>query len=60
VHHRRPDIPWIHLPRFVSAADPKPSFWSIYWSLWGGARAAPFDEAAVSPRSLAPFVEPQP
>ena len=59
VHHRRPDIPWIHLPRFVSAADPKPSFWSIYWSLWGGARAAPFDGTAVSPRSLAQLVEPQ-
>lgn len=59
VHHRQPDIPWVHLPRFVSAADPKPSFWSIYWSLWGGARAAPFDEVAVSPRSLEQLAEPQ-
>lgn len=41
VHHRRPDIPWNHLPRFVATADPRPSFWSIYWSLWGGARPAP-------------------
>src|SRR4029453_6668879 len=22
VHHRRPDIPWIHLPRFVKGEDP--------------------------------------
>jgi fatty acid desaturase len=49
VHHRQPDIPWNHLPRFVSAADPNPSFWSIYWSLWGGARAAPGTEAATPP-----------
>jgi fatty acid desaturase len=41
VHHRQPDIPWNQLPRFVSAADPNPSFWSIYCSLWGGARPAP-------------------
>ena len=41
VHHRRPDIPWLHLPRFVRREDPNPSFWSIYWPLWAGARPAP-------------------
>ncbi len=41
VHHRAPDIPWIHLPKFVSPDDPRPSFWKIYLSLWGGARPAP-------------------
>ena len=41
VHHRRPTIPWVHLPRFVRAGEPYPSFWSIYLPLWGGARAAP-------------------
>ncbi len=41
VHHRQPEIPWIHLPRFVRKEDPNPSFWSIYLSLFGGARAAP-------------------
>jgi len=41
VHHRAPAIPWIHLPRFVRKEDPNPSFWSIYITLWGGARAAP-------------------
>jgi fatty acid desaturase len=54
VHHRRPDIPWHHLPRFVSAADPNPSFWSIYWPLWGGARAAPSAEAAAAMPSRPP------
>jgi fatty acid desaturase len=41
VHHRDPSIPWIHLPRFVRNGEPNPSFWSIYLSLWGGARPAP-------------------
>ena len=41
VHHRRPDIPWLHLPRFVRRDDPSPSFWSIYWPLWAGAQPAP-------------------
>jgi fatty acid desaturase len=41
VHHRQPAIAWIHLPDFVRTSDPNPSFWSIYLSLWGGARAAP-------------------
>lgn len=40
-HHRRPDIPWIHLPRFVKPQDPAPSFWSIYGPLWRGAAPAP-------------------
>jgi fatty acid desaturase/ketosteroid isomerase-like protein len=40
-HHRSPDVPWLHLPRLVRRDDPRPSFWSIYWSLWGGARPSP-------------------
>ena len=48
VHHRRPTIPWVHLPRFVRADEPYPSFWSIYLPLWGGARAAPPFGGAVS------------
>jgi fatty acid desaturase len=52
VHHRRPDIPWIHLPRFVKGEDPAPSFWSIYWPLWRGAAPAPPGEGpAPLPRS---------
>jgi fatty acid desaturase len=40
-HHRRPDVPWIHLPLFVKPSDPAPSFASIYWPLWRGAAPAP-------------------
>jgi fatty acid desaturase len=46
-HHRRPDIPWIHLPRFVKPDDPAPSFSSIYWPLWRGAAPAPPGEGPV-------------
>ncbi len=48
VHHRRPDIPWIHLPRFVRAGDPNPSFWTIYLPLWGGARPAPAENTSTA------------
>jgi fatty acid desaturase len=41
VHHRHPDAPWTCLPRLVSENDPQPTFWSIYFSLWGGVRPAP-------------------
>lgn len=40
-HHRRPGAPWLYLPRFLDPAEPRPSFWPIYLSLWGGARPAP-------------------
>ncbi|HUR20323.1 MAG TPA: fatty acid desaturase [Vicinamibacterales bacterium] len=40
-HHRRPDVPWIHLPKFVKPGDAAPSFSSIYWPLWRGAAPAP-------------------
>jgi fatty acid desaturase len=52
-HHRQPDIPWNLLPRVVRAGDPSPSFWSIYCSLFRGARPAPRDpSAAVPPATL--------
>jgi fatty acid desaturase len=54
VHHREPAIPWSHLPQFVREDDPNPSFWSIYLSLWGGARAAPVQGNAKSAPSHAP------
>jgi fatty acid desaturase len=47
-HHRRPWLPWLYLPRNVDPAAPRPSFWSIYLSLWGGARPAP-PNAAPTP-----------
>lgn len=36
IHHRHPNLPWIHLPRFVKNTDSRPSFWSIYFRLWKG------------------------
>lgn len=40
-HHRDPQAPWSSLPGLVRAEDPQPTFWSIYFSLWGGTRPAP-------------------
>ncbi len=41
VHHRDPQIPWVHLPDHVRTDDPNPSFWKIYLPLWLGAKMAP-------------------
>ena len=49
-HHREPDVPWIDLPARVRPGDANPSFWSIYWRLWRGARPAP---AGSGPKPLA-------
>ncbi len=40
-HHRHPQAPWTYLPGLVEETDARPTFWSIYFSLWGGARPAP-------------------
>jgi fatty acid desaturase len=40
-HHRHPQVPWPYLPKLVEESDSRPTFWSIYFSLWGGARPAP-------------------
>lgn len=40
-HHRHPQVPWVHLPKFVDPAEPQPTFWRIYLRLWGGTRPAP-------------------
>ena len=41
VHHQHPNIPWIHLPKLVKKDDRQPTFWKIYFRMWGGAREAP-------------------
>lgn len=43
-HHRHPHVPWIHLGRYVDPAEPRPSFWSIYWKMWRGPRPLPSSE----------------
>ncbi len=40
-HHRYPSVPWVYLPQLIRKDDPSPTFWSIYFSLWGGTRPAP-------------------
>jgi fatty acid desaturase len=40
-HHRQPGVPWLYLPQRVNKNEPQPSFWSIYFSLWGGVKPAP-------------------
>jgi hypothetical protein len=37
-HHRRPDVPWIHLPRLTRPGDPRISYLRQYWRQWGGPR----------------------
>jgi fatty acid desaturase len=41
VHHRHPQAPWKALPGLVDPVDPRPTFWKIYFRLWGGVRPAP-------------------
>jgi len=41
VHHEHPTVPWIHLPRFVDDAEPRPSFLRVYVSMWRGPRPLP-------------------
>jgi fatty acid desaturase len=35
-HHRNPEVPWIHLPKFVDFSVPRPSFLATYLRLWLG------------------------
>jgi fatty acid desaturase len=54
-HHRWPQVPWNRLPEFVDPAEPRPSFWAIYRSLWGGVRPAPPMRGLGAPLGLAPL-----
>ncbi len=35
-HHQHPNVPWIHLPKFVDFNSHRPSFWAIYFRMWKG------------------------
>lgn len=35
-HHQHPNVPWIHLPKFVDPALEKPEFLAIYLKMWRG------------------------
>lgn len=46
-HHRHPEVPWIHLPKFVDFSQPRPSFAATYLRLWRG--PTPTDEPPPAP-----------
>lgn len=46
-HHRHPEVPWIHLPKFVDFSLPRPSFLGTYLRLWRG--PTPTDEPPPAP-----------
>ena len=48
-HHRRPDVPWRYLGRYVDRDEPRPSFARIYASMWRGPR--PLPSGAVIPKA---------
>lgn len=52
-HHQHPRVPWIHLPRFVDPAQPRPRFLSIYFQMWGGPRPLPGAGEAAEPGRVA-------
>lgn len=40
-HHQHPTVPWIHLPKLVDPSVPRPSFLSVWLSMWRGPRPYP-------------------
>ena len=43
-HHQHPEVPWIHLGKYVDFSEPRPSFLRIYLSMWRGPRPLPEGE----------------
>lgn len=37
-HHRHPTMPWLHLKAMVDPAEPQPSFFGVWLSMWRGPR----------------------
>ena len=35
-HHQHPNVPWIHLPKFVDPEKERPEFLTIYLKMWRG------------------------
>ena len=42
-HHQHPAVPWLYLPRHVSAGEPQPSFLAVDLSMWRGPRPLPLN-----------------
>lgn len=45
-HHQHPNVPWLHLPRYVDPAEERPSFFRIYLKMWRGPRPWTDEESA--------------
>lgn len=45
-HHQHPDVPWLHLGKYVDFDAFRPSFLAIYLSMWKGPRPLPEEYAA--------------
>lgn len=46
-HHRNPQVPWLYLGRYVDPTEPRPSFLSIWLSMWKGPRPYPGPPAST-------------
>lgn len=47
-HHQNPNIPWLHLPKFIKSGKGRFSFFRNYLSLWKGPRVT----NEVSPKTI--------
>lgn len=52
-HHRHPQVPWIHLGRFIDEREERPAFWRIYLEMWRGPRPIPDATGEVAGRDAA-------
>ena len=48
IHHQNPQIPWIHLPKYIKSNKGRISFFKNYLRLWGGPKLT----SEPSPKSI--------
>ncbi len=58
-HHQHPNVPWVHLPKFVDFTQPRPTFLRTYLSLWKGPRLTTEAPPARIDRELAAELDAQ-
>lgn len=51
-HHRRPNVPWLYLPRIADPRDPSLNYVYQYWRQWRGPRPTtePAPQPMIDPR----------
>lgn len=47
-HHRHPKVPWLYLGRLLDPAEPQPSYFRIWVSMWRGPQPLPDIASKVS------------